>query len=425
MSGLNLLMFLLEAFSIILCLHIIFRERKCLHTGTLILVVFYLILFEVINTYKLNKMYGFIIYVCLVIYCRARFRVSFSKAIAGTVLCIVVMTILQFLVLLPVSMASIRDESVRGALINTIVLIVITVIGPKLGLDKLWDWIYKRDSVLYLTLLLVAVFAAAIMYQNRILEGIQAEIFCLSAPIVLLLIVWAGRWMGSQHEKEQLKKELNEQKRYQPSFDKLVTDMRVRQHHFNNQIAAILGTHYVYRTYEELVRAQNEWCQEIQFENRDNNLIKFGNSALTGFLYQKGQEIELKGIRVVYSVHIGNWNPKQPDSLVIEMLGILMDNATEAAREQADNMIWVGFEETEKYFIVSVKNQYEYVPYEKIETWFELGKSHKSGERGIGLYRVRQICKKENCSVNVKNEDQDGENRIVFEIFLSKETGQR
>ena len=59
-----------------------------------------------------------------------------------------------------------------------------------------------------------------------------------------------------------------------------------------------------------------------------------------------------------------------------------------------------------------------------IEKWFELGKSRKSGERGIGLYRIRQICKEENCGINLKNKSIDGNNWIVSELFLIKKTGQ-
>lgn len=365
-----------------------------------------------------------IIYICFIAYCRIKFKISFFKAVVGTVLCISIIAILQFAVLILISIAQISNESVRGVLVNMFVFIMVAILVPKLRVDRFMDWMYRRDVMIYITLLVTIVIVAAIMYQNKVLEGIQGEIFFFSIPAALLLLIWAGRWAGNQEEKEKLERELQEEKLQQSSYDKLIMDTRIRQHNFNNQIAAILGTHYVYTTYEDLVRAQDEWCQTAQRESRDIKLLRLENNALAGFLYQKGRDAERAGIRIIYSVHGGKWSPGIANYLLIEMLGILIDNAVEAAREMGFSEIQVVFDEIEEYFVVLVMNQYEYVPYEMIEKWFELGKSRKSGERGIGLYRIRQICKEENCGINLKNKNIDGNNWIVSELFLIKKTGQ-
>ncbi len=80
--------FLLESFSIILCLHIIFKEKNWFHIITLLLIIVYMVLFGLINIYNLNKAYSLIIYMCFIVYCRIKFKLSFFKAVAGTVLCV-------------------------------------------------------------------------------------------------------------------------------------------------------------------------------------------------------------------------------------------------------------------------------------------------------------------------------------------------
>ena len=79
------------------------------------------------------------------------------------------------------------------------------------------------------------------------------------------------------------------------------------------------------------------------------------------------------------------------------ILGILLDNAIEASKECEDKIINVTFrkEENKHRIIVIIENTY---PNKDVNTdeIFEKGYTSKVGNSGLGLWKIRQILKKNN-----------------------------
>lgn len=99
------------------------------------------------------------------------------------------------------------------------------------------------------------------------------------------------------------------------------------------------------------------------------------------------------------------------------ILGILLDNAIEAAKECEQKVINVTFrkEENRHRIIVIIENTYtnKEVNIDKI---FEKGFSSKEGNSGLGLWKIRQILKKNN-NLNLFTSKNDEFFKQQFEIY--------
>lgn len=241
------------------------------------------------------------------------------------------------------------------------------------------------------------------------------ELFVGVIPMAIMIIINIGAWLGKEKEFSDTKDELEKRKNLQYLYQDLLTSVRIRQHNFNNQITAILGTHYVYKTYEELVKSQQKFCEEIKNNNKYYALLKLEDSVLAGFLYKKFLELEYEKIEIEYGVKSGKFHPNIPVQYLIEMLGILLDNAADEVKiRQFDRIIQIIIREEGEKYIIEIANKCDYISYDEITKWFSLGKSSKGNYRGIGLYRVKQICSEQNCNLIVKNVDIMKENWIKF-----------
>lgn len=413
---------LLEALSIIVCLHCIFDEKVKFNISMMAMLLCHVIFLLEVSMEQLNRLYSMTIYVIYILYCIIRFKVSFIKATVSMVFCITVMTIMQFVVLLGISFLPFHNESARAALINGIVLLLCVFVVPKGHLARMKNWIFSKCTLTYLVMGLALIVAGTIICQNKVWEGIQIELYIFAVPAICICMVLAEKWLKNRGEVEELSSELQEQKRFQFSYDELLKEMRIRQHNFNNQLSAIIGTHYVYNTYEELIQAQGALYEDFRKDNKYSRLLWLGNNTIAGFLFMKFKEIEDRRINVELQIRADAFHPVIPDYLLIEMIGILLDNAAEEAEKQkTDRTIRFVLLQKDDLYLIKIANRNAYVPYEEIESWFKLGESKKGKGRGIGLYRVTQICLENDCIVRAQNTSYETENWIEF--ILEVKTG--
>lgn len=105
--------------------------------------------------------------------------------------------------------------------------------------------------------------------------------------------------------------------------------MRKKQHDFHNHITAIYSHHLMAKDYDTLVALQKKYCDEIMEENRYARLLSSNSPIVIAFLYSKFIEAESKGCRITYDIKVDELQCKIPDYKLIEVLGILLDNAIE------------------------------------------------------------------------------------------------
>lgn len=179
-------------------------------------------------------------------------------------------------------------------------------------------------------------------------------------------------------------------------------NMRGFKHDFHNIVQGIGG--YIDR--KDLVGLEKYYHQLLQDCNRVNNLTALSptvinNPAIYNVMASKYHRADENGIQINLGIFM-DLNDLEHHLKIYEftrILGILMDNAIEAAIECKDKIIHVTFrkEDSRHRYLMVIENTYlnKDIDVEKIFDKGETTKSKKTNS-GLGLWEVRQILKRNN-----------------------------
>lgn len=412
---------LLEILTVVVCIHCVYGRKIKPDIPTIVFCLVSMIILDIINTYKINNISTIVVYGMIFVYCLWEFKGTIAETVTNQLLFMIILTAIQFICMLFVEVTIHDNEVLRTVIGNTVVFLVCSLILPKLKLNKLVYKVQKRNGLVMGTMGVALMVVGCLLLQNKMYKGIQIEIFVFAIPAILLAVLLLLRWSSLKYSMEKMTQESEVNKTMQGVYVDLLTKIRLRQHEFKNHIATLFSLHYSYHTYEQLVQAQREYSGKVQYENRYNNLLLLEEGFLCGFLYGKFQEIEVNGVKIEYKIGTPIKASVLPIHTLIEMLGILLDNAAEAARDVEDKRIKFLVEDSGKSYWFTVSNVYQYVSYAEIEKWFQMGVSKKGIERGIGLYHLRKLCDEWKCGITCQNVCWDEKNWIMFRLEIDKE----
>lgn len=303
---------------------------------------------------------------------------------------------------------------------NGIILLIIVYIFPKLKIRYIADLLKDREKILMLSLVIcitIAIFWMINFKRINVINFLQLFQYILfSACIVMigLLIFKMGKYKIKSKE---IETELKMHSLYGNSFDNVIDTIRARQHEFDNHINTVYSQHYLYKTYEELVEAQKNYCHMVATENKFNKLLTSGNRIIIGFLYGKFIEIDKLGIEVSYHISINELQVGVPIYKLVEILGNLIGNAAEALMASEDyNKLYVLMTEEKENFKIEVRNESDYINYAEISLFFTKGYSKKGENRGLGLFHVKSICDEYGLFPSCQNKEIAGRNWISFTV---------
>lgn len=409
-----------EILATILCIHCIYGRKVTFDIKTVGVILVILAILEIINFYKLDAIFSINGYIVLFIYCKSEFKSSNVETIVSILLYLIVLTPLQFVCASFVDAIAPEKFLVKETIGNILVLGICVIILPKCKLHQLQKGISRKNQFVSLLVGFMCLIVITMLLQGKILYGVQMLLYILVIPSIFLLLYSVLKLYTAQTENERMEKELDITAKTSETYENLLTKIRLRQHELKNHIAAIFSAHYTYKTYEKLVQAQEEYCQKILDENKYNNLPLLGNNILVGYLYGKFQEAETDGITITYQIRAKISEMSIPIYYVIEMLGILLDNAMEALKLSTEREIFFEASESKIEYIFSIRNPYHYVAYDEITEWFQLGRSEKGSGRGLGLYHLKCLCEEWHCDIECRNIEIEQTNWIVFSIKIKK-----
>ncbi len=215
---------------------------------------------------------------------------------------------------------------------------------------------------------------------------------------------------------------LEEAQLYNKTLILLHDNMRGFKHDFHNIVQGLGG----YIDKKDLEGLEKYYRQLLQDCNRVNNLTALSptvinNPAIYNVMAAKYHRADENGIQINLGIFM-DLNDLEHYLKIYEftrILGILMDNAIEAAIECKDKIIHVTFrkEDSRHRFLMVIENTYldKTINTEKI---FEKSYSTKSRKTnsGLGLWEVRQILKRNN-NLNLFTTKDAEYFRQQFEIY--------
>ena len=404
--------FITEYLSIILCAHKVAGKRIKFNHVSLFDFVSWAIVVFIGAGFSFGKIF---VYTYLYVYIKIRIANTWKQAVKPFIITMCAIPILQLLIYAVISdiVPDIFSIYLWGTIINIFIIAFLTVWKEKY-MTALMNIITKYGRVIFLILLFFLIKCLISYFTEYKVINVhsmrQLEICFLLVALMLIF------WINSENERRHKAEELRMYKLYTRTFEDAVAAIRMRQHEFDNHINAIKCMRYTIHDIDKLMDEQDKYCERILQENKYNKLLKLKTSPiLIGYLYSKFSSALTQGINVDYEIQDINVEKLAINDL-IEIIGILLDNAIEALEEQDVKKIEIKLLNSKDAFMISVANISGWKTNSEIEKFFECGYSTKGDGHGIGLYRMNMLIKKYKANIQVENVSKDDLNYLSFKI---------
>lgn len=205
------------------------------------------------------------------------------------------------------------------------------------------------------------------------------------------------------------------------SLQILHDELRTVKHDFNNIVNCIGG----YVLTEDIPGLKRYYQELLEECNKTNNLYALSpqvinHPAIYHMLATKYYEADQMDVQIFLNVFL-DLNEIEKHMRILDftrILGILLDNAIDAAKECDKKEVNVTFRKDidNRVILVIIQNTYNNKDVD-IENIFLKGKTSKENHSGLGLWKVRQILSKNN-NLNLYTTKNDEYFTQQFEIYI-------
>lgn len=411
-----------EALSVVFCLHYLYGEKVYFRKTTIAFLSVDILFMVMMNGLNVESQWSLLIYPIMILYAGFEFGFQLRKLIINNILQMIILSGLQALIMMIYFAITNnhRLETIDVLLVNVIIFLIVLIGLKRCRLEKLSKILQNNEKIVMAVLIVIIVMAAISILNYKWTPKIEILYYAVLGISIMLIAITAIDIGRNKIKVKETEAELRLHRLYEASFQELIDEIRAKQHEFDNHINAIYSQHRIYKTYDELVEAQREYCDVIVEENRFNKTLSKGNPVILGFLWSEFSKMKKMGIEVEYEINIGNLECDMPIHKIVELLGNLIKNAMEATLSSEKKHVYVMVLENMGRIQIEVFNQSEIVDEKRIKDFFRKGYSEKGEKRGYGLYNVRKICEEYNAAIVCKNENRNGQNGILFRVIMNK-----
>ncbi|MCM1143992.1 MAG: GHKL domain-containing protein [Blautia sp.] len=426
---------LMELFAYLYCLAELFGKKFKISIHAVVFIILDLFMMTGLNDYGFPEYLSSLAYLGMFLYGLLYYKESLQCTLVNCFLAAAIVSVLQLFMLLPVYyifLPVFGESELTELLINAGCLGLIILAGYKVKLNKISEFCVKRNKLVVGAAALVFCGLGVSIYRMAGQKEVLTELYVQMIYFVLVFFFVIYEWQKSRMDVEKKKAQLEMNRLYYGAYDQLILLIRERQHDMKNHINAILSMIYTTDNYEELAEKQKEYCNEVLGKNEQTKLVvSSGNPLIVGFLYSKIQEAETKGIEVEYHIGMKKTDAFIPEYELVEMIGILMDNAIEALsgtdkettfESAVLKKIRLMLQETETAMELTVANTSEIYEEDMTERFFESGYSSKGKGRGIGLSKLKRLVQDKRGVIIVSNELYGNRNYLTFTLQIPKRT---
>lgn len=151
----------------------------------------------------------------------------------------------------------------------------------------------------------------------------------LLLPLLFLDIVL---WMINTRQEEQ-RKQIRMTEQYVPIVEELISQVRARQHEFNNRMMAIEAAVSSAESLPEAQEAVALLTKGLVLSANDSMLLACDSKIISGFVFGKIKQAEISGLDIRLQISTSFKKASIPETVWIELIGILLDNALEASKQ--------------------------------------------------------------------------------------------
>ena len=401
---------LMEILSFLYMTAAVYNAKMKYNIYTVVLVMLELFILLGINNYGFSSYLLVFSYLLMFIYCLINYEASLKETIVNGVLVVIGISTVQMLCYFAVSFVDTKlslTVEQRELVVSILYFMIVFVFSRKMHLPEISAFFIKRNALLYTVGGFILVILGSQLWGIKKENFIDGE-YILSATffvLFLMLLIWEWQKTRSESEKRKVQLELN--RIYYEAYEGLIQSIRERQHDFKNHLNALKGMIYSIDNYDELVLEQKKYLQSIMGELEPARLLTLvENPLIAGFLNYKVSKAQEMGITTRYHCVLQKRDMGIPEFKLIEMMGILLDNAIEELSRESiiDRVLVVELMAEDNIMKFSVSNSYENNNDLDVSKIFENGYSSKGNGRGIGLSKLKHMMKDNNGEIAVSQE---------------------
>lgn len=276
----------------------------------------------------------------------------------------------------------------------------------------------KRNLLIVNTILAIILIASQIYIIYFYVSVLPFYIILINLLGLITYVIFNLYTIFTVSKLETTSMNLEEATLYNKTLQMLQDNTRAFRHDFSNIIQGMAG--FIDKNdMEGLKKYYSQLLEDIQHTNNLTTLSPevVNNPAIYNVLATKYHKADQLGIKINLEAFLNMNDLHIKIYEFTRVLGILMDNAIEAAKECDEKVINVIFRKDSRRHmqLLIIENTYtnKDVNTDKI---FEKGYSTKKGNTGLGLWEVRQILKKNN-NLNLFTTKNDEFFTQQFEIF--------
>lgn len=327
---------------------------------------------------------------------------SFKSLVVGFSFITVIFSTVQILAIIALQLifGKVEYQFNYGLIAQCIGLILVLILLRFTTLSSLFSYVDQKNKIVQSVLInmFAIYFVLSIMWVLNVQLIIQSVLLIF---VVSLLIIFINIFLirdGYINQKNKDKVDIYET--YLPIINSIIEDVKIKQHDYHNQIQTTtnilkeLDDKDVYYKYLNEVVKPDIWSKLIMIENK----------VLMAFLFSKYSHTKEKNIKLDFNIHNFLVDTLYTDHELIEMYGILIDNAVEAVDKIEDDerrFVQLELNWNEGSNILKVTNPVENIKEADVQKMFDHRHSTKGSGRGIGLTKLKDLLKSRNGNVSV------------------------
>lgn len=282
---------------------------------------------------------------------------------------------------------------ITSLLIYTIFSLVCILLKKR---KKIFDYLQPSLKV---TVIINLILGISVIFINSYIISIYHFNFSTTVKVIMILsllvyFVFSMYSILRTNKLEQTAKDLETEKIYNKTLSILRDNIRCFKHDFNN-IVQVIGGYIDLNDMNGLNKYYQSLLKECKLNNNLNllNPQTINNPSIYSLLNNKYYQALQYGITMNFEIFSDlstiNFNIYE----FTRILGILLDNAIEAANETTEKIIEIQFKSDSKKQLFIIENSCadNNISTTKI---FEKGYSTKKNNSGIGLWKVHNILSK-------------------------------
>ncbi|MDY6328782.1 MAG: GHKL domain-containing protein [Lachnospiraceae bacterium] len=302
---------------------------------------------------------------------------------------------------------------------NIASLIITLAATHFLDFSPIYQFILKRDFWFNAVILNIFIALFVVITVSKVDLKLTIAYYPLIFFYVVIAVLFNIALINSKHKiivQEQIIRQYNE---YLPVIDKLVDQVRARQHQYKNDLNALNSLALTCDNPDELKAEILKNISVLSNENTPYFLLDFNLKLIAGFIYTEHLKAVAKQINISYNIHNFNIITIVPEYVLVELLGILIDNAIE--NSYTNDIIYIDINCSNNKLNFSISNPGPTVTPEIVKNFFKKGYTTKNidvNSHGYGLFNLKNALDEYNGTITLDNEILEHKQYIKFTIVV-------